>query len=386
MLYPFQRAYASSQIPAHPLLLVIDALDECSVIHAKAILNLFARNIQFMQNVKVFITTRPESHIQVHNLAPGLLQPFYLHEIDKSVAREDIQLFLEHALSKKQIQIVLKYSQWEPTKDELKALVEKCGILFIMATTAVRYILDEANQPASQMRLLLSGLDIKEKDEGVMSSLDKMYAGILKSAIPKRYRTEYLEKFQRVIGAVVVLEDPLPVPALAKFLGLEILEVHTTLQNLHSIMAPTSNNQAPQLYHQSFPDFITNSSRCTDERFYIIPDKQHATSAKHCFQIMAQRLHENMYNLQGIQKYMTNAEIEEVIGGNNITEELRYACIHWATHLSKAGDDQIDELHSHLQEFAFKHLLHWIEVLSFVGKLDVVHSAIALTQQVLVSD
>lgn len=384
LLYPFQKAWAFSPIFNKPVILVVDAIDECLSIHAKTILQLFAMNIQHMPNVKIFITTRPESHIQTIWSSQGMLQPFYLHEIEKSVAKGDIQLFLEHALSEKEISAVLPYSQWEPTQDDMKSLGEKCGILFIMATTAVRYILDEANRPAIQMERLLSGLDIKEED-GVTSSLDKMYLNILRSSVPKRYSAEYLQDFQQVVGTIVVLEDLLPLPALAKLLRMGLSEVQTTLQHLHSIMAPTSDKQAPQLYHTSFPDFITSNERCTDVRFFIVPERQHAQAAQNCFNIMDGALNQNIYGLQGLQKYMTNTEVTEIVDGNKITDELKYACIYWAAHLSKAGDKKTTQLLENFHNFAFKHLLHWIELLSFVGKLDVAYPAMKLAQHALVS-
>lgn len=58
--------------------------------------------------------------------------------------------------------------------------------------------------------------------------------------------------------------------------------------------------------------------------------------------------------------------------------------MYWATHLSKAHDGT-EMLLNLLHEFAFTHLLHWIEVLSLIEKLEVVHPALQLTQQVLVS-
>jgi hypothetical protein len=379
VLDPIQKA----QIIDHPVVLVIDAMDECLPSHATIILQLLAQNIQYMSSCKVFVTTRPEAHIERVLLAKSMLQPFYLHEIEQSIAKGDIQLFLKHAFSKDNIAAQLPYSQWEPREDDLKVLGDKCGILFIMATTAVRYILDEVNRPEAQMRRLLDGLDTEEGEEGVMSSLDQMYLGILKASIPKRYVTEYLQSFQTVVGSIVVLEDLLPMSILAKFFNMEESDVQTTLQHLHSIMAPTSRNQAPQLYHKSFPDFITNIERCTDARFYIVLEEHHAQAAHCCFAIMRKELHSNMHGLQGIQKHATNSEIKK-ISNRKIADEVVYACTYWATHLDKAGDINANELGKMLFDFAFTHLLHWIEVLSLSGKLEVAGPAIKLVQKFLV--
>jgi hypothetical protein len=180
LLDPIQKAPISDQ----PVVLVLDALDECLPNQAMLILQLMAKNIQSMPNYKVFVTTRPEAHIETVLTNQTLLRPFYLHEIEKSIAKGDIQLFLKHAFSKEQVSAVWQYGQWEPSQHQLKVLGEKCGILFIMATTAVRYILDGYNNPDDQINQLLHGLDEQDGEQGVMSSLDKMYLEILKSAMP----------------------------------------------------------------------------------------------------------------------------------------------------------------------------------------------------------
>jgi hypothetical protein len=239
------------------------------------------------------------------------------------------------------------------------------------------------NEPEDQMKNLLDGLDAKEEGGGVMHSLDKMYLGILQSSIPKNNSSKYLANFQKVVGAIVVLEDLIPMSAFARFLGLKEADVQKTLQNLHSIMAPNSCNQAPQLYHKSLPDFITNNERCTDTQFHIGLEEHHGQAAQHCFEVMGKALHKNMYDLEGLQKFRTNAEIMEA-SDKKIADEVVYACMYWATHLSQAGDSNSHQLQKMLDTFAFTHLLHWIEVLSLIGKLEVAYPAMKLAQTFLV--
>ncbi|KAF9459973.1 hypothetical protein BDZ94DRAFT_1198701, partial [Collybia nuda] len=91
---PIQRA----NIAQNPLILVIDALDECLASDASIILEILAKYVQHMSNVKIFITTRPESYIQQIQDLQTPLQAFYLHEIETSIAKGDIELFLKYAL------------------------------------------------------------------------------------------------------------------------------------------------------------------------------------------------------------------------------------------------------------------------------------------------
>ncbi|KAF9456301.1 hypothetical protein BDZ94DRAFT_417130 [Collybia nuda] len=99
IIEPIQKANLSQS----PVIVVIDAFDECEPNHAKIILDLLAKGVQSMPNFKVFLTTRPESHIQEKLLVQGHLLPFHLHEIEKSVAKGDIDLYLRHQLSQNQV-------------------------------------------------------------------------------------------------------------------------------------------------------------------------------------------------------------------------------------------------------------------------------------------
>ena len=56
------------------------------------------------------------------------------------------------------------------------------------------------------------------------------------------------------------------------------------------------------------------------------------------------------------------------------TSELQYACLYWATHLFNAEMD--DNLSALLKRFSFTHLLHWLEVLSLIGRLEVGYIAL----------
>ncbi|KAF9458539.1 hypothetical protein BDZ94DRAFT_83542 [Collybia nuda] len=90
IIEPIQKAKLSQS----PVIVVIDAFDECEPNHAKTILDLLAKGVQSMPNFKVFLTTRPESHIKEKLLVQGHLLPFHLHEIEKSVAKGYIDLYL----------------------------------------------------------------------------------------------------------------------------------------------------------------------------------------------------------------------------------------------------------------------------------------------------
>lgn len=372
---------------SHPTLLVIDAMDECDQEEAKIILTLLASEVKKLPNFKIFVTTRPEPYL--HDTVFGHQSPyhtsFHLHEIESHVVEADICLYFTHGLSREQVQKALPNpkAEWNPTTTEFDDLLKIVGKLFIIASTAIRFILDKrTNNPMSQMKKLISAFQ-EGKTLGPTAILDKTYMEILLSAIPEDSDPELISNFQDVIGTVIVLEIPLSLSSLASFIGMNVETLKTALLYLHSVIVSGSNDQAPQVYHKSFPDFITDKNRCVDSHFYIAPDEHHAKAAEYCFKVMS-KLHKNMYDLDEQQMNLRNNEIHG-LGNDKISEELIYACLHWAIHLSKAGIHQKATLVDQLKSFAFEHLLHWMEVLSLTGKLDSAHPTLILGQKYVVS-
>ena len=88
---------------------------------------------------------------------------------------------------------------------------------------------------------------------------------------------------------------------------------------------------------------------------------------------MDEQLHANICDLKFPGKYLDNDKIQHLLG-DRISGELQYACLHWATHLFNAEKD--DNLSGHLERFSPTHLLHWLEVLSLIGRLEVGYIAL----------
>ena len=88
---------------------------------------------------------------------------------------------------------------------------------------------------------------------------------------------------------------------------------------------------------------------------------------------MDEQLRTNICDLKFPDNYLDNDEIQHLVDGL-ISSELQYACLHWATHLFGADND--DKLSGLLERFSLAHLLHWLEVLSLIGRLEVGYIAL----------
>ena len=118
-------------------------------------------------------------------------------------------------------------------------------------------------------------------------------------------------------------------------------------------------------FHKSFPDFITDPSRCTDARFYISPGDLHLELATNCLRMMNDGLEQDILSLPN---YSLNLEVEDLRTriGDRISIALRYACRYWHSHLTRTMGDVTDVV-SYLRIFLKEKFFAWLEVDSVVG-------------------
>src|SRR6266478_4746054 len=271
--------------------------------------------------------------------------------------------------------------------EEIETLVRGGGALFIIASTSVLFILDKvARDPASQMEKLRTAFD---QNRTPLNALNNFYTVILRSALPVDSDSDIVERFQMVIGTIILAQDPVPVEPLAKLVGLKPEDVYGVLDNLQPVISVGNSGEAPHVYHKSFPDYITDTTRCTDEDLCIVPKDHHTRIARRCFQVMIAHLKHNILDLDTPERFMDNdaglvaSDITEALLGEKIPLELRYACIYWANHLESA-DIKDTDLMTELELFGNEHLLHWFEALSWIDKLDLAPRAVDLSLKHLV--
>jgi hypothetical protein len=148
-------------------------------------------------------------------------------------------------------------------------------------------------------------------------------------------------------------------------MGLNKYETRQTLAQLSAVLI-CEDNEPVRIFHPSFPDFLADSSRCVDERFRLEASDRHAEIALRCLVLMNKRLR---YDICGSgMPWLRNDEVVHLVDALEDWGSLRYACIYWAAHLRLAGA-QNSCLPGELATFCEEHLLHWIELLSLMGKL-----------------
>ena len=254
-------------------------------------MSLFLREIRKVPNLKVFFTSRLEHHIRNILYRYKSHQLYRLHEIENSIVGGDIRRYLNHRLSSQAVEAALPELDpppWTPSSSELNTLVDAAGKLFIIASTAIKFLLDDKRyNPKAQMKDLMQVITADKTGVTPLNTLDGVYTQILSVAIPSNSSPENLTRFHSVVGTIVLLQDPLPLRPLAILLQTDSNDVKGSLVHLQSIIFLSGPENTPRIYHKSFPDFITDAGRCShNPRFHVSIEIQHACIARNCFRVM----------------------------------------------------------------------------------------------------
>jgi len=292
--------------------------------------------------------------------------------IKPETVNNDIKLFFQTRLTElaKERSDCSLTEDW-PSPSEINILCEKAAGFFIYASTAVKFIMTKSRTPTQQLNLITS-LPQNTSYEG-RSGIDTLYIQVLKQAVDDvdAEDDEFHSHFRTVVGAVVLVFNPLSVKALSDLL--RVSGISTALRSLHSLLlVPTSKDAAIRIFHKSFPDFLMDSRQCTDHQFFIDPSIHHREILLSCLNLMRERLKRNICRLDD---YTTLSEVKDLpdCRKNHIGDALEYACCFWTRHLvgipsSSPGVEEVQEV---IDEFFPTCLLFWIEALILVGKLDI---------------
>ena len=369
-----------------PVLLVVDALDECDN-SGNAAAKLFKTIVACCTEVpslRLLVTSRPETYIQsifVGEKTTGIV----LHEnVEQSVVINDIRRYLCAEMSKIPRELGAELPEPWPCVKDLDQLVDKAGKLFIWAATAIRFVGDSAERdPASQLNVLL-GMPVgpNMNDENPYAPLDDLYVAILLQAA-NHLRGPLVKGIQDVIGTIIRLRSVMPLRAIGKFLG--VGTVQANLGRIQSIIPIPSDSSRPvQIYHPSFPDFITSRERCPHPQFYVDIHSHERRLALRCLDILNSKLSEDVDELLNPTEKISVLSKEAVL--NVMPLEVQYACRFWAVHVAFQSIDHDDEkLVAALDTFSSTKLLRWVIAMSILGALPDAITATRTIQEWMVS-
>jgi hypothetical protein len=350
--------------------IVIDALDECDNLQeVRLLIHLFAQTKDFRSfRLKFLITSRPELPIQMgFKDIQGQYDDLVLQEIPKPDIRHDITLFMHHELAKirqdwnNNARPNRQLSPNWPDADAQK-LIDMAIPLFIFAATVCRYLGDRRlGGPKDQLEKVL------KHRSGYKSNLDTTYLPVLDQlsiGLADSEQEEVAERFRKVVGSIVLLASPLSTSALAQLVKISCDTIEDQLDFLHSVLSIPLDPDTPiRLLHLSFRDFLIDPEKRSLTAFWVDEKKVHLDLSVHCLRVMKENLRRDVCDLR--RPGVARSDIDQQKVTNLIPPELRYACLYWVDHFKK-GDVHI--LDDEIQQFLSSHVLHWIEVLSLIGR------------------
>ncbi|RYC80662.1 Vegetative incompatibility protein HET-E-1 [Fusarium oxysporum f. sp. narcissi] len=369
---PLSKAMATS-LSRPSVVIVVDALDECeNDTDIKCVLELFS-TLRFacFLHVRVLVTSRPELPVRLgFSSIEGTHQDLILHEIPQSIIKHDIAVFLRHEFNSIRENFNNLKEDWRlpvdwPTEADLIKLTMAAVPLFIYAATICRFVNDSCL--GNPDKLLQSVLHHTSKDHA--SKLDMTYSPVLKQQVVNRSgreRRNIIENFRLIVGTITTLASPLSVRALALLLDVHIDEVTTRLRMLHSVLeVPDSIDSPVRLLHLSFRDYLVDLENKETIEFWVDEKLTHRNLVKHCLRVMRGTLRKNICSLSFPGMHRSAVSVRQI--GERIPPELQYACMNWVHHQTKV-DLELNDMDD-MYDFLETHFLHWLEVLSLVGRI-----------------
>jgi hypothetical protein len=347
-----------------PVIVVIDALDECGDEESrKVILSILADAVRHLpSNFRILITARPEPDIEKALALKDHIFCKRMDTIDAKSTSNDISLYIQDQLS--DIQGLER--KW-PGKSWCLPLVEKSEGLFQWAFTACRFIKGDGKSgldPTKQLDILLSPVS----SMSTLGTLDQLYLDILTRTFPWDNVT-FIEHFQLIMGRVLATREPLSILSLGELHHEDdFLDVGIIINPLGSLLSGAFQQDVPvRALHTSFRDFLTDKDR--SQAFFVDISLHHGRVTLACMRVMKAELRFNICNL--MTSHIHNHDVPDLPERvkKAIPSHLSYSCHFWADHLQETAYEY--EVFEALQYFMNNQFLYWLEVLSLIKQVNI---------------
>ena len=334
----------------HPILIVLDAIDECGTPQSRhSLMHTLRNGIPSLHPAfRFLITGRPEEDI----LSLSLTSSPYVQSLRLDPQSDESMLnvpaYIEYELERLRSSNMLRVPSDWPWDESLLTLSESANGLFIWASTAIKFIQEEKLNRLGRLEGLVrnaSSLNIND-----------LYITVLENAL--QWNDYESNLFKNVFSLIFFSKSPLSSQEITGILG---LQADTTLNLLSCLRSLVSfeEGQSIKIHHTSFYDYLVS---CVDERWRIDVDIQKTNITNICFDRMEELLR---YDICGLEMSLVfNKDVPDFHKRieKNIPSFLKYVCCNWSNHIRDVPYSL--ELCERLKSFAYHQLLFWFEVLS----------------------
>ena len=335
----------------HPVLIVLDALDECGTPELRrSLLDVLRDRLSSLPaNFRILITSRPEEDI-----VPLISDPSSLTmTIDQHSHESKVNVYAYIKFQFNQMRSLGKLNvpddcEWD---DSLRTLAESADGLFIWASTAVRFVREERLFQFRCFQNLVSNANSLKLDELYMTVLSHV----------SKWNEEDKTTLKNVFSLILFAKRPLSDTEIDEILDMDMGTTSNLLSYFRSLVR-YEQGQPITIYHASFYDYLIS---CEGEPWHIDPSVQREYIASKSFERMGDLLKHNICNIPS--SFALNSDVPDI--DNRVTRcippFLKYICCNWIYHLQDVSYSQ--NLCSKLGSFVSKQLLFWFEVLSLTN-------------------
>lgn len=333
-----------------PIVLVLDALDECGTPDKRELLLeiLAEQSAHLPVWVRVIVTSRSE-----HDICCAFEERDHVleHKLDITTTANicDISSFLSYRMARIRSKTRgLKVPSSWPTEDDILRLTERASGLFVWASTALKFI--DGYDPRKRMDVVLRG----DTGSGAEGALDVLYRTALESA-GSWDDLEFVADFTAVMGVVLVARRPISCDSIDRLLASP--EGRSCMYTIHHLGCVLQQDPTVRLLHPSFGDFLCTQTRCSRDLWFFDRVFHNHNLALHCMRHLDDTLHRNMCNLSLCMD----------LGTETLSDDVAYACVFWIDHVCaiKHNPAPATEL---MNSFLGRHLIHWFEAMSILKR------------------
>jgi NACHT domain len=344
----------SSLLPSDkPLVIIIDALDECAE-HSDILLKILRDGVPKLPGMfRFFITFRPTPELNQH-LSGRLHILRRSLDVNEQSNLTDIDLYVSHCLSE-----IFKAKGKQPDAALVEAFTVATEGLFIWASTIILY-LRGAFDPESALRRILD--ENHPKRLPTESKMDQLYTNIM-----ERYDwsdPDFVQAYLAVMGMVLTAREPLRISALSSLNPAISLDIFTNvLGQLRAVLhyLPT---EPIRILHKSFRDFMVTCS--PDLPYHLNVADHEQQMAIFCLDILNQELKRPIPGTGYLDDSTVLPKGIPPIPDDSISGELWYSCQFGINHCVSILAPS-PAVSAALQELIGVNFVRWIEICASKG-------------------
>ncbi|EMD30767.1 hypothetical protein CERSUDRAFT_78633, partial [Gelatoporia subvermispora B] len=330
-----------------PLVLVVDGVDECSRTSeevVQSILRLLCQAAVDIPYIRILIATRPEPYIMSALPAQtedgAILRNLWTDAVEEIDG--DIELFIQTEFDQRARRG--NFILLEDRPDAVTRLTHLSAGLFIYAHTATRALLNN-NYEATDIFDQLVSCEVHASAAEVYGRLGTLYTTILQVAFREfRERADRMEYYRQIlvwlaVGRWTFSPTDLAIVGIPPRISQDFMNRLRSVLVIDGEITPAIEIRA---CHASFPQFLSDSARCTDPAFLVDPPSGHAMIASSLLDLLARDNVDSLRDADG-----------------NMPRMWEYAIRCWDVHLCDAR--YTPKLGRALRGFVETHLENWLQ-------------------------